>query len=188
MTSISTCNHTSFRQWSRNLCLVRPMWLNRLALATVLTMASVHVSGKDHAAHRLLVYTSQRNYSVMVAVSVADTPSGPTGQVTTVQIGASGQKTTTFPVKPAQFEKIWSSFAASGIDQFPIEEARHTIDLDDYYIFMAGGHKYAIPKKRASPVTAALAKQMEAYANNAPELRNLPRAAKSIEPQRVIIH
>jgi hypothetical protein len=161
---------------------------NRLALAAVLTSASAHVSGKEDTANRMLAYTSQRNYSVMVLVSVADTPSGPKGQVTTVQIGAGGQRTTTFPIKPAQFEKIWSNFSSSGIDQFPIEKARHTIDLDYYYVFMAGGRKYAVPKNKASPTTAALAKQMDAYANNAPELRNLPRAPKSLEPERVIIH
>ena len=173
-----------------NLCvfLVRLMrCFNRLALAALLILASAHVSGKE-TANRELVYTSQRNYSVMVLVSVADTASGPKGQVTTALIGGRGQRATTFPIKPAQFAKIWSSFASSGIDQFPIEKARHAIDLDYYYVFMAGGHKYAVPKKKASPATAALAKQMEAYANNAPQLRNLPRAPKSIEPERVIIH
>jgi hypothetical protein len=163
-------------------------WFNWLALVAVLTLISASVNGKDETANRILVYTSQRNYSVMVLVSVADTPSGPKGQVTTVQIGGGGQRTTAFPLKSAQFEKIWSSFTLSGIDQFPIEKARHTIDLDYYYVFMGGGHKYAVPKKKASSATTALAKQMDAYANNAPELRNLQRAPKSIEPERVIIH
>jgi hypothetical protein len=162
-------------------------WFNPLALAAFLAFASAHGSGKKTSS-RMLVYTSQRNYSVMVLVSVAETPSGPKGQVATVQIGSGGRRTTTFPVKPAQFEKIWSSFSSSGIVQFPIETARHAIDLDYYYVFMAAGHKYAVPKNRASPDAAALARQMEAYANNAPELRNLSRAPRSIEPERVIIH
>jgi hypothetical protein len=123
----------------------------------------------------------------MVLVSVTDAPPGVSGQVIIAPIGAGSQRSIPLRITRTQFETIWANFLSSGIDQYPIEKARHTVDLDYYYVFMAGGHKYAVPKKSASPVTAALAKQMEAYANNAPELRNLPKVPKPIEPERVII-
>ncbi len=52
-------------------------------------------------------------------------------------------------------------FSSSGVDKYPFEQARATIDLANYYIFAAGKRKYAVPKKRASPSIAA---RFEAYA------------------------
>jgi hypothetical protein len=158
---------------------------NHIAIAAALVLWCANVNGQDKT--RTLIYDTQRNYSVMVLVSVTDAPPRVSGQVIIVPIGAGSRRSIPLRITRTEFDKIWANFLSSGIDQYPIEKARHTIDLDYYYVFMAGGHKYAIPKKTASPTTAALAKQMEAYANNTPELRNLPRAPKPIEPERVII-
>jgi hypothetical protein len=162
----------------------------RFVLITILfALAFVRLSGADKGATRTVIYDTQRNYSVMVLVSVSDSASGVSGEVTVIPIGAGSQKSVPLRITRSQFEKIWSSFLSSGIAQYPIEKARHAVDLDYYYVFMSGGHKYAVPKKKASPVAAALARQMEAYANDkAVGLQNLPKRVPSTEPERVIVH
>jgi hypothetical protein len=158
-------------------------------IAIFLALPFVRLSGENKGATRTVIYDTQRNYSVMVLVSVSDSPSGLSGEVTVVPIRGGNQRSVPLHITRSQFEKIWSSFLSSGIDQYPIEKARQTIDLDYYYVFMSGGRKYAVPKNKASPVTATLARQMEVYANDkAVGLQNLPKRVPSNEPERVIIH
>jgi hypothetical protein len=160
-----------------------------LSIAVLLAMSFVQINGKGKGANRILIYTTQRNYSVVVLVSVGEAQSKVTGRVIVAPIGANARRSVPLRITRSQFDKIWSSFLLSGIDRYPIEKARHAVDLDYYYVFTSGDRKYAVPKSGATPIAVALAKQMEAYANErSVGLQNLPKHVPSTEPERVIVH
>ena len=136
-----------------------------------------------------LAYTFQRNHDLVITVVVRANSGKPEGEVGAAQLSSGAHKITPFRMSHEQFEKLWSSFVSSGIDQNPIDQVRHTVDLDFYYVFMVGAQKYAVLKRKASPAAVALASRMEACAT--PNALALPGARKktpSTEPERVIIH
>jgi hypothetical protein len=136
-----------------------------------------------------LAYTFQRDHDLVITVVVRYNSGKPEGEVGAMQFSSGAQKITPFRMTHDQFEKIWSSFVSSGIDQHPIEQVRHTIDLDFYYVFLIGGRKYALLKRKASPALVALAQRMQACAM--PNMLALPgerKSAPSSDTERVIIH
>ena len=144
---------------------------------------------RGEPSHTSLAYTFQRNHDFVITVVVRENSGKPEGEVGAMQFSSGAHKITPFRMSRDQFQKLWSSFVSSGIDQHPIDQVRHTIDLDFYYVFMVGTQKYAVLKRKASPAAIALASRMEACATpNALVLPGKGKKIPSTEPERVIIH
>ena len=159
-----------------------------MAIIGAVAVWFVPLSAQSKRGHRSMIYLFQRYYSFVVLVSMTETASKPKGEVAVNGIRASSQNRAPFDITPNQFENIWSSFRSSGIDQYPFEQARHTVDFDYYYVFIGGGQKYAVPKKKASPTAVMLANRMEAYAAETVAGLKKPSKGPTDPPERVIIH
>jgi hypothetical protein len=159
-----------------------------MAIIGAVAVWFVPVSAQSKPGNRSIIYLFQRYYSFVVFVSMTETDSKPKGEVGANGIRTSSQNRVLFDITPNQFEKIWSSFRSSGIDQYPFEQARHTVDFDYYYVFVVAGQRYAVPKKKASPTAAMLANRMEAYAAETVARLKKPSKGPTDPPERVIIH
>jgi hypothetical protein len=159
-----------------------------MAIAGAVTVWFVPVSAQSKPGNRSMIYLFQRYYSFVVVVSITETLAKPRGEVSVNGIRTSIQNRAQFNITQNQVEKLWSSFRSSGIDQYPIEQARHTVDFDYYYVFIIGGQKYAVPKKKALPTAAILANRMEAYAAETVATLKKPSKGPTDPPERVIIH
>jgi hypothetical protein len=144
-------------------------------VAFVLAMMLLQLDGEDTGASRTLTYTIPRKNFAAVTVRVANSRTGPVGRVSLVSFARGTEKSVAIRVTRAQFENMWSRFLSSGIDKYPVKKSHRPIKMDDYYVFVADGDTYAVPKAQASPVTTSLARQMEAYANDrSATLQNVP--------------
>ena len=160
-----------------------------IALSCWLAGASMPMIAYGKSEGRSLSYTFQRSRTLVVTVVIDESSSRPRGEIVVVQFMDASQKRIPFSMSQAQFDKVWSLFTSSGVDKYPMEHARHTIDLAYYYVFSAGNQKYAVPRKRASPDATMLASRMQAYASDkAIGFQSVPKANQPSGLERVIIH
>jgi hypothetical protein len=110
-------------------------------------------------------------------VTVAETPSGPQGEVTLVGIYGEQPRHKPFRISRAEFEDIWSTLNAPGVVKRVIRPGEK--GLGNSYIFDDGEQKFAVQKSVRSygwPLMPAA-------------LNNLPRkaAASSVTPMILFV-
>ena len=121
----------------------------------------------------LLFQRGSRN----VFVSVADSPLGPQGMVSSGDLAGkedtSSLKNTErlFTMPRPEFDKMWSTITSPNLQKYAVDQKSHgKFDMTNSYVFVVTrdvgklGVTYVIPKNQASQTVAAIAAQLRGYA------------------------
>jgi hypothetical protein len=140
-----------------------------LVVAVIIAISLCRVA-RAQSDERTVMHVFQED-SRIVYVTIVDRPPAPVGLVTSED---KSRQERWFTVSPSQFDKMWSTLVAAGIENHARSDGDKTpersYDAVNYYVFstaeMPHGSKknYAVPVGKAPASIVALANQLRDYA------------------------
>jgi uncharacterized protein DUF3859 len=112
---------------------------------------------------RRSVFYSYFQAECFMWVTLAESPSGPRGEVGLVGLYAQPRRKP-FRISQAEFDAIWSTLNAPGVAKRVI---RRGDNPGDSYIFDDGEQKFAVSKNSDSPAISMLASRLKTYGDQA---------------------
>jgi hypothetical protein len=110
---------------------------------------------------RRVIYSYNQS-GLIIIVIVQETAAGAKGNVTVV--GASWANPAVqdnFYISHAEFEQIWSTLNAPGVEKRPYAGNEH--EAEDYYIFDGGNQRYSVKKAQSAPAVSALSSRIRRH-------------------------